>query len=557
MSNVKIPSADDEKYDLMVALDSIIDALPAYRRAERMADGKFDEYSPTPEIDDLLKEYSRYYMFELAAIVIRTLNNRIKLASISVGDSLQEAFDTVWKVNLFQSWYRQLQYETLKYGDYYVEVWPVAGDLTPDGEAVTVDTVTLTLKNPKSTRMIYDPIDQRTALYVVSRWKEGKRWYADLTYPERVEHWRTLADNTEGNDPKDWQRYEPEIRVATTDGYALESVPDVETHDLGIPVIHFRTELPYGVPVHKSAYGPQNAIAKMLVTLVATLDQQGWPTRVALVDPVAVLDQNSDSPDWPDDTNSTNEQIKATPSSSLRSGPGMLQVLTGIKNVLSLDAADPTIFTGPAESMMDMLSVISGTPLYALKPGGEQPSGRARELADAPLKAKEEATKELLEVSLESLAKQILAMLNKESSEIEIQWAPSVMASGVDDWTEVDAKVKSGVPISVALEEAGYDSDTVTGWLEERQEYSLTESIDLLQKVGDAIAKMGTAVGFNVLTEEQAHTVLTALLSQLGINIGAFVEPDPQPVALQQNPPPPPGQPVDQSQQEGPIANVD
>ncbi|MFM9653852.1 hypothetical protein ACKI1S_48680, partial [Streptomyces galilaeus] len=42
---------------------------------------------------------------------------------------------------------------------------------------------------------------------------------------------------------------------------------------------------PYGVPVHRKAYGPQDAITKISANNLVNVEAQGLPSRWALVDP--------------------------------------------------------------------------------------------------------------------------------------------------------------------------------------------------------------------------------------------------------------------------------
>ena len=60
------------------------------------------------------------------------------------------------------------------------------------------------------------------------------------------------------------------------------------------PIHHLQTtdDECYGVPEHANAYGPQNAINKLVATLMSTTDAQGFKSRYAL-QKSGTIDENS------------------------------------------------------------------------------------------------------------------------------------------------------------------------------------------------------------------------------------------------------------------------
>src|SRR5690606_19596793 len=112
-----------------------------------------------------------------------------------------------------------------------------------------------------------------------------------------------------------------------------------------VPFVHYRTATPYGRPVHRAAYSPQDAINKLLITQLTTTDSHGWPQRYALTDRGADLDTASDVPDWDDDADSDDgvENRLGGTVSQLRSGPGTIMDLVGKRAVGQFDAANPSV----------------------------------------------------------------------------------------------------------------------------------------------------------------------------------------------------------------------
>jgi hypothetical protein len=79
------------------------------------------------------------------------------------------------------------------YGDYYVMVWPVdeLPEETSDDSMIRVG-VELTTRNPKNTRVIYDPENERKKWFAIQRFPDRtdrEIWHADLFYVDRVERW--------------------------------------------------------------------------------------------------------------------------------------------------------------------------------------------------------------------------------------------------------------------------------------------------------------------------------------------------------------------------------
>src|SRR3546814_17791675 len=56
----------------------------------------------------------------------------------------------------------------------------------------------------------------------------------------------------------------------------------VENETGEIPFFHFRTARPYGRPEHKKAYGPQDALTKLVTTMMSTSAFAAFPQTWAL-----------------------------------------------------------------------------------------------------------------------------------------------------------------------------------------------------------------------------------------------------------------------------------
>ena len=88
-------------------------------------------------------------------------------------------------------------------------------------------------------------------------------------------------------------------------------------------------------------------------------------------------------------------------------------------------------------------------------------------------------------------------------------------ATGVDDWSVIDAKMKAGVPQAQALVEAGYDPDTVAKWLDQQANaMALRDRVELLNMVGDAVTKLGQAIALGAIDQSKAGQVVDQILVQ-------------------------------------------
>jgi len=338
--------------------------------------------------------------------------------------------------------------------------------------------ITAALIDPRNAIVVYDDMDERRPLYGIVTWEdEGQKW-AQLHYRNRIltyasghkAEWRPGAE-TDDKTSRDYVRPEMQgqnweltdlvVEDFDEEGELFEeTIPHTQENPYReIALKHLRTALPYGVPVHEDAYGPQNLIAKLITTHACGIDAQGWPGRYGLVDPAGQLDGSNEQVDWDDDAD-----IPAQPVRRIHQ-PGVIQYLEGLKEVGQWDSADPAVFTDPIEMYLSLMSVVTETPLYSFQPGGEQPSGKAREIADAPMNFKVEQYQTLAEIFFKELT--MLAMFmatGRKPRRVEVKWAPGHLASSEEDWRVVAQKQTAGVPKDVTLQEVGYDPAVVEEW---------------------------------------------------------------------------------------------
>ncbi len=501
---------DDLLYDLRRGLRELAYARPEYNRAHRFYQGRIEEFSSNRRIQDILERSADAYRFRLAAVPVRVLRDRTHLTSIKVDASVQTTWDAIHKANKLGVWAPEFHARAYEYGDAYVTVWPEDDGDTPG--------VAISFNDPRTCRVIYDTDNERLELFAVKTWRKHRKEWAEVIYRDRIETYAT-GGLAAGSDVvalygANWELADQTVKVLVDGELVDEVIPAVRDNPWGeLPVKHLRTALPYGIPVHIDAYGPQSAISKMLITQLCTVDRQGWPSRYALAEPAAVLDAKGRQPDWDDDGD-----VEGTATTRGSSEPGMMEYFDGIKEVGSFEAADAANFTDPIELYMSLMAVVTGTPFYAFKPGGEQPSGKAREIADAPLNASLERYQALFgEGFWTDVATLALRMAGKPTKDVAIKWKPSTVATDADDWQVVKAKQDAGVPISVSLVEAGKDVDEVADWAEDAERLTATAAgVDLLAKMGSAFASLGAAANLGVVSPEAVQAIVSDLIGRIG-----------------------------------------
>jgi hypothetical protein len=446
-------------------------ALPDYQEAEDYYEGDVGEVFANATLAAKIASTGERYRFALASIPVEMLADRIELVSVQAGDqTADDIIAAVSKGNRLSVRIPDLILKTLMLGDSYLQVWPIeeGGPLPPGlaGRNLAAAGVEVSVIGPKHCRMFYDEESEQQPVYLIKRWQvraKGERvWRADVHYPDVVERYISLPGK-KPTDPDAWLPYggdDPQTDEEESDWEIPTPTGDQ------IAFFHFRTGLPYGRPVHRRAYGPQDATTKMLITQLTTTDSHGWPQRWRLVEAGAELDNASDDPDWEDDADAADSgSIRGGVSSGQRSGPGTLQTFTGTKEVGQFEAADPGVFLDPAELYVRLMAQLTRVPLHYFDPRGGVPSGQSLRVADAPLVKQAKHLRDLIEGAIQEFWDYVLRVRGVEATkEVTVGWASPESDTGLDDWEEVNLKQQVGVPIPVTLVEAGYPQETVDSW---------------------------------------------------------------------------------------------
>jgi hypothetical protein len=215
-----------------------------------------------------------------------------------------------------------------------------------------------------------------------------------------------------------------------------------------IPVFHFRTHKPYGRPEHIDAFGPQDAVNKLISTHMYSVDYQGAPQRYALSNG----GNASEMEDFADD-DTARENIGA-----LQNGPGQLWYLQGVSAVGQFPAADPGVFTGPVGEYVNAMAAITNTPSHYFVKGSYIPSGQALRVAEAPLFKKVQNRQLTFGSTWRDLFK-FMFKVEGIPADVEIKWENAESIDSLDNWDIAVRKKSVGVSLRQILIEAGYDPE--------------------------------------------------------------------------------------------------
>jgi hypothetical protein len=485
--------------DLIAGWKAIVAAEDDYDEAEQQYTGEASEVFASQEVKAAIAATGEAYRMPLISQAVNVLASRCKIRRISSPGQkdVTDWIEQVWKANTLNVYYKELIKNTLKLGDYYTMIWDLWGEgETPEDPTTPAETdleevgIEWTIHSPKRVRLFYDPENERRKSYALKRWpykiKDDDRdyWRVDLYYPDRIEHWISRPGQPEDRD-EGWEPF----------------ADDTPNRHGAIPFFHHRTELLYGKSVMDPGYGAQNAFTKMTVTQLTTSESQAFPARFLLSDPEAALDDNLDSADYPQDDESLATEsdgplaTSGGSRSALRGGPGTVNLFHGIKEAGQFDPADPKAFMEPAHDYLNMLAILTQTPLSSLLPRVQPESGDAKRVAETPLIENAKDFQALESTVIQEEWRFALKMAGKSPRvPLHVSWTPAYAASSVHDWQSVLLQLQCGVPARVALVEAGYELEQVEQWLDDKPEQmSLEARVKLLKLLAEAAQAFGLA----------------------------------------------------------------
>lgn len=525
----------------MEGVQGLEESRAAYLTAAAYFKGEIAERFASARIRALVQESGQAYRFRLAAVPVRVMTNRCRIAGITGGnDAVTKRIEEIRQANGMELAEQFIHRETFTYGDAYALVWPVEApeegtpsEGSPDAELVAAG-VEIVYQSPLAVRAVYDSGAGRRVRFVIRRWQETsalgfKTWHAEVWYPDRVEPWVTLPDHT-GLDKEDWLPY-----AESVDGYAVEAVEGENwpvPHDWEeIPFKHARTDLPYGLPAHIDAYGPQDMITKATVTQMMDIEAHGWPERYRLLDDQKILEAAMDSVRWDDATEAQESKAGVTKSGRTR-GAAREQTYAGTREVGEFKAPDPNVLIEPIEQWLRLMSTTTGIPLYEYDARtSKELSGIARDKADGPLKEKVKDAKTYLEDFWRSVWELALKMDGVGNpGQIDLLWAPPEVIADPEWWETAQLRQEMGVPQRQILLEANYLPEDVDKWLKDQSDgMALAAQVQLLERIGAAVQALGSGVAVGLMSVEAAAAAIERVTGIPATNLPPALPPAPRP----------------------------
>lgn len=573
---------------LMRSLGELDDARPGYLLADEMYDGDVKEIFLSDQIQQLLAKSGVNGVEDLnyCKVVVDTIAEKLQVYAISAaaGDeaeqdnddpddedldaeadldakdaqetaaekqrkkiaaAAQEKIDAIRKRNQMDAEEPELFLKAGKYGEAYLFVWPVvaapaefedeayedAVPLDPDEPTSRVVGVDMFVNSPYTVRAFYDTENPLRMTHVLKSWdwfdeeigEERRR--ATLYFKDRIERW-VVRPGGAPDRPEDWRHYHDPGEEDDEPEWPLPNPYD------RIPFFHLRNARTYGKPEHKSAYGPQRLINKLVVGHAATIDFQSFPQRYYLVDPRADDSMmNLIDPDNPEDDDDDPEGANH---SQLRADPSAVWKLRA-SQVGQFQAADPQVFLAPLDRYIKSIAELCGIPLDRFVGYSTPPSGEARKVGNESLYEKAGARQDTYGATMQDAYEWALELLGVTDITVAVKWKPLAVAVGAEDWNIIGMKIDHGVPVRQALTEAGYPEDEVDVWLVDQTGADLVRRVALLNSIGTAVQAMAAGVAVGMISSPQAGGIIAKILGAVGEDLPALPEPvDLHPIQAEQ-----------------------
>lgn len=442
--------------DLWMALTELRDAQPDYEEAERYYDGDVQEKHASQLMQRLLKGSGTDFRVNLACRPVDAVLDRMEISAVTADpDAATKTLNEQWEANDLDIEAPEIHENGLKYGDAYLYVGlsePDPDSEIEDEDTVESRTVDVFYNSPLTVRVIYDDEHPRRKKLAIKSWCEqgddGKEWTrVNLYYPDRIEKWASKP-GSKGDKPEDFEPYADDS--TDENGHVIYEQPGK------IPFFHFRTKRPYGVPVHKNAWGPQDALTKLIINQMSTADFAAFPQRYATI---AASEGTDDDADW-DHDDATDPEARE---SSMISGPGRVWLLRNIDKIGEFTPADVKNFLEPIGMYVRFMAAATSTPMRWFDPSGDVPSGESIRADEAPLVKRIEAFERSFAAAWSEALEYALKLLGTTAT-VTVQWAPTQTIEDLDGWNAIIAKQQAGVPVRQCLLEAGYTEAKVDEW---------------------------------------------------------------------------------------------
>lgn len=459
--------------DIKIALENILTKREGYQKAEAYYEGVNGEVFANQRWFKVFRYEGSDFRFNFSKTVVDSVLNRLEIKQILAGtEQAMNYIDEIWNQTDLKLDINEIHRNALVFGDSYAIVWPDENG-----------TLAIDYNSPMSTTIIYSQDNPRQKEFAAKIWQvldgNTKLIKLNMYYPDRIEKYMGYGDiDTITNN----------VNLSL-----METIPNPWGE---IPVFHFRTHKPFGRPEHADAYGPQDAINKLISTHMFTVDYQGAPQRYALSS-----GGNSNEFDDFSEDDTARENIGA-----LQNGPGELWYLQGVSSVGQFPAADPGIFTAPVMEYVNAMASITSTPNHYFLKGSNIPSGQALRVAEAPLFKKVQNRQLAFGSTWRDLFK-FMFKIENIPADVEVKWENAESIDSLDNWDIAVRKKSVGVGLRQILLEAGYDpeiADAVVAESMNQQQLPPNPTSEVINAHNYALEQAAIERA-TVLDQEQGH----------------------------------------------------
>jgi hypothetical protein len=511
--------------DLQHGLDELENAAEAYHKAERYFEDTVPEVFASLRLRRAMQATGTDFRINFARIPVTSVVNRLEISSTAcpTDDEATAWIQQQWEGNDLDLEAPNFHLRACEYGDSYAIVWPqpddedtedtasveAMGELDRGSESTDRIDVGISYNSPLCCRIIYDPEHTRRKAFAIKRWDiPGGAVRVDLYYADRLERYVTKP-KTNNPEAGDFYRFHDDD---------IDDVWPAPNPYGEVPVFHFRNDRPYGTPEHKGFYGTQNALRKLFISHMATVDYQAFQQRYALTagesDTSEAAAGDEDEFSFGDDATGATKTTGGSSRSQLNAGPGELWWMRGVTQVGAFPEADPDVFMKPAKDYLRFGAQATDTPVRLFDVlTGQQPSAASQKEADGPHTKKVRNRALSFGGTWRGIWECALRMAGFPRLRVVVNWAPPEHVSGLEGWQTVLAQIEAGVPPRVALHEAGYTNEQIVSWFGEEDD-DLPAQLEMLKEIALVLQALGAASAFDVIDAVQLRTLIASLLDR-------------------------------------------
>jgi hypothetical protein len=516
--------------DLAAAFKIMNQRRRGYEDGKAYYDGDVAEMAAgNRQVARILQRSAEAHKLTFANIPVDALFDKIALATISSDGAgkefLANIMDDADLLDEASDWNIKAGY----FGDYYVVLdADEQDDNGEDDDGIPLPGAIKSWRpigsSPLSTVAVYSPKDQSEVLYFVKRWQIGDHWEACVYYDDATVAMQTgLNTKNQGDNSK---VYVPSL-MTDENGEPIEG-SHIVTHLGGMPLaFHIAVDgKPYGKPVHRGAYGPQDAINKIHATYLATVETIGFPMRYGLQDPKAAMEDDDLEEDFgrdglngggfdathPATGTGADGQLSVAGGSKLKATPGGFWSLRGFASVGQFPSADQAGFFKSLDWEVRAMSTATGTPFYEFDETGTPPSGASRRLANGRINKHADKVVRQLTQAYITFGETLLAASGIAYTSVTVDFDPTETETDEDGMSLVEQKVKNGVPINRALREAGYPADDVDQWWDPKDLALVPPQLYLL--LGDFLRFASQAAAAELVAPSEVAKMLPNYLTE-------------------------------------------